>query len=283
MSALGNLVKAANWDRYTSTLFAPADKREALFSLYAFDAEVSRICDLVHDPLPGEIRLQWWRDVANGERSGEAAAHPLASALVRTMQAHDLPQSAFDAYCEARIFDVYHDVMPDRTALEAYLGATQSAIIQLAAMVLDRSAASLASEAAGHAGVAAGIANIIRLLPVIRSKGRGFVPQDILAAAGLSQETLLASGDAAATKRAVEAMIALADSHYSKFQRLKTALPGAVLPAFLPVEVVPRMLRSLRRNQDPGGRLVDVPALPRLWDITREALFSQSRHASRLR
>lgn len=274
MSALGNLVKAANWDRYTSTLFAPADKREALFSLYAFDAEVSRICDLVHDPLPGEIRLQWWRDVANGERSGEAASHPLASALMRTMQAHDLPRSAFDAYCEARIFDFYHDVMPDRTALEAYLGATQSAIIQLAAMVLDHPSASLASEAAGHAGVAAGIADIIRRLPIIRSKGQGFVPQDILNAAGLSQEALLASGDAGATKRAVEAMIALADSHYSKFLKLKAALPPAVRPAFLPVAIVPRMLRSLGRNQDPGQRLVEPAALPRLWDITREALFS---------
>ena len=72
MSSLGALVKAASRERYIATLFAHEAKRDALFSLYAFDAEIDRIRDLVHDPLPGEIRLQWWRDVANGERDGEA-------------------------------------------------------------------------------------------------------------------------------------------------------------------------------------------------------------------
>ena len=83
MSELASLVKAHDYDRYIATLFAPQDKREALFSLYAFDAEVSRIAELVHDPMPGEIRLQWWRDVINGARDGEAAGHPVADSQSR--------------------------------------------------------------------------------------------------------------------------------------------------------------------------------------------------------
>ena len=34
------------------------------------------------EPLPGEIRLQWWREVLGGERPGEAGAHPVAAALL---------------------------------------------------------------------------------------------------------------------------------------------------------------------------------------------------------
>ncbi len=64
------LVREADRDRYLATLFAPADRRGALFSLYAFDIEISRIRDVAHEPMPGEIRLQWWREVLEGEARG---------------------------------------------------------------------------------------------------------------------------------------------------------------------------------------------------------------------
>ena len=64
------LVREADRDRYLATLFAPADRRGALFSLYAFDIEISRIRDLAREPMPGEIRLQWWREVLEGAARG---------------------------------------------------------------------------------------------------------------------------------------------------------------------------------------------------------------------
>jgi 15-cis-phytoene synthase len=272
MSALGAIVRAANRERYVATLFAPENKREALFALYAFDAEIDRIRDLVHEPLPGEIRLQWWRDVANGERDGEARGHPVASALLETIAAHDLPHVAFDAYCEARIFDFYHDVMPDQTALEAYLGATQSAIIQLAAMVLDKDAARQASEAAGHAGVALGLVKMLRQLPLIRRRGQGFVPQTILAAAGMSNEEFQSGGDAAGGKRLAAALSALAQSHLDKFRALESSLPKPLRPAFLPLASAARRMRALEKQDDPLNDSPDVPPLAVTWDVAMAAL-----------
>lgn len=272
MSALSDLVKAANWDRYISTLFAPAEKREALFSLYAFDAEVSRICDLVHDPLPGEIRLQWWRDVANGLRDGEAMGHPVASSVLQTIAEHELPRTAFDAYCEARIFEFYHDVMPDQTSLEAHLGATQSAMIQLVAMVLDKDAARQVSDAAGHAGVAVGLAEILRRLPLIRQRGQGFVPETVLAVVGVSNEMFLSEVDVVAGKRVVDALVALAQDHLAKYQALAATLPKSVKPAFLPVATVARLLKSVVRQTDPARQMGIVPPVMRMWDVARVAI-----------
>ncbi|MGB6997453.1 MAG: squalene/phytoene synthase family protein, partial [Pseudolabrys sp.] len=37
------LVREADRDRYLATLFAPADERGALFAIYAFNAEISRV------------------------------------------------------------------------------------------------------------------------------------------------------------------------------------------------------------------------------------------------
>jgi 15-cis-phytoene synthase len=272
MSELADLVRQVDPDRYIATLFAPAVKRDALFALYAFDAEISRVVDLARDPLPGEIRLQWWRDVANGERDGEAAGHPVASALLEIIAAHDLPRSAFDAYCEARIFDFYHDVMPDRTALEAYLGATHSAIIQLAAIILDRHAATTASDAAGHAGVAQGIARILCRLPVIHAREQGYAPQDILDAAGISHANWLAGGDAPGSKRVIAAMSALSTGHFAKFQLAKRSLPKQLLPAFLPIATVPRLLRAAGHPKGPVT--ISVSHLRRLWDILTSAVIS---------
>jgi phytoene synthase len=66
------LVRAADKDRFLSALFAPAHQRGPLFALYAFNAEIASVRDRAREPMPGEIRLQWWRDVINGERAGEA-------------------------------------------------------------------------------------------------------------------------------------------------------------------------------------------------------------------
>jgi len=49
-------------DRFLTALFAPADRREALFALYAFNLELARIRESVSQPMLGLIRLQWWRD-----------------------------------------------------------------------------------------------------------------------------------------------------------------------------------------------------------------------------
>ncbi|MCK1974914.1 squalene/phytoene synthase family protein, partial [Bacillus safensis] len=116
-----------------------------------FNTEIARIRELVHEPLPGEVRLQWWRDLINGEARGSAEAHPVAAALIGTIDKYELPRAAFDNYCEARIFDLYDDPMPSRNDLEGYCGETASAIIQLAGFILDRDAAQAQTETTGHA------------------------------------------------------------------------------------------------------------------------------------
>jgi len=80
-----NLLREGDKDRFLATLFAPADKRGPLFALYAFNHEVARVRETVREPLAGEVRLQWWRDaVASG--GGEARAHPVAAALIDSIE-----------------------------------------------------------------------------------------------------------------------------------------------------------------------------------------------------
>src|SRR6201999_425186 len=76
------LVRAHDFARYASTLFVSPPQRRALLALYAFNTEVCRIPDQVSQPLPGEMRLQWWSDVLAGQGHGGIEGNPVASELL---------------------------------------------------------------------------------------------------------------------------------------------------------------------------------------------------------
>src|SRR6188474_516506 len=84
------LVRAGDKDRYLATLFAPQKYRRALHALYAFNLEVARTRELAREPMPGELRLQYWRDALTGV--GEA--HPVAAAMRDAVVRYRLPPQA---------------------------------------------------------------------------------------------------------------------------------------------------------------------------------------------
>ncbi|MBX9461772.1 MAG: phytoene/squalene synthase family protein [Aquamicrobium sp.] len=258
-------------DRYLSTLYAPAETRAALSVLYGFNAEIAGIRDRIHEPLPGEIRIQWWRDALAGGTQA-TAGHPLASALSDVIARHRLPLDAFDRYLEARIFDLYDDPMPSRTDLEGYCGETASAMIQLAGLVLAPEAATAFASAAGHAGCAQGIAGLLRLLPLHRSRGQCYVPADILAAAGTSRDDVLAGNDREGTERAIAAMAALGREHALRFEAAAAGMPAELRPAFLPAALAPVYLdRVAALGFEAAKRPADISALRRNWTLLRRA------------
>lgn len=271
--ATAELVRQADPDRYLAALYAPREARANLLALYAFNAEVAAVRDRVSEPLPGEMRLQWWRDVIEAESGPEAAqGHPTARALLETVQACRLPRTALLDHLEARIFDLYDDPMPDRTALEGYCGETAGALIQLSALVLDAEAARDSGALAGHAGCAQAIAGLLRLLPLHRARGQCYVPADILAAVGTDRDALVA-GTGEGPARAVAAMAALGREHLTAFERAAADLPQSLRPAFLPLAPVGAYLRRIAA--DPAGALVrpaGIAPLARHWLVLRAAM-----------
>jgi phytoene synthase len=262
--------RAADHDRYLTALYAPPDTRDALFSLYAFNAEIAGIRDRIHDALPGEVRLQWWRDVIAARDGG--VGHPVADALKATIAAHRLPKPAFDNMLEARIFDLYDDPMPSRTDLEGYCGETAAALIQFAAMVLDPVEAPRFAELAGRAGCAQAMTGLLLLLPLHRKRGQCFVPADILAAAGSSPEEFVAGDGGPGAQRAVAAMIALAREHLSAFEQGAPALPVSLRPAFLPLALSSAYLGKMESGRhSPLGGVARLSAWRRLWLLLRRA------------
>jgi len=80
MMSLMDMVRRRDPDRYFCTLFAPADLRAALFTLYAFNTELARAQE-VSEPGLALIRLQWWREVVEGAARRHEVASPLRALL----------------------------------------------------------------------------------------------------------------------------------------------------------------------------------------------------------
>ncbi|MCP8895425.1 phytoene/squalene synthase family protein [Shinella daejeonensis] len=259
-------------DRYLACLLAPADRRGALAALYAFHAEIARVREIAREPLPGEIRLQWWREMLEGKGRGEAMANPLAAGLVDCIEENRLPVGVLLDMIEARIFDLYDDPMESRSALEGYAGETASALIQLASLVLDPAKAAASAVAAGHAGVAQTVAGLLLLLPLHRRRGQVYLPADLLSATGLSREALLSGSDRPAAARAVEAFVGFGRDHLAKAKAAAGTVSPGNFPAFLPVALVSAIFE---RAEQAGADTLDVslqsPQWRRQWRLWRAA------------
>ena len=81
LSRVGEIVRRHDPDRFFTTLFAPAGRREALWTLYAFNHELAHAREVTREPMMALIRLQWWREVVEGAHRRHEVAEPVRGAL----------------------------------------------------------------------------------------------------------------------------------------------------------------------------------------------------------
>src|ERR1700734_2823302 len=263
------LVRTADRDRFLSSLFAPAQHRAALHALYAFNVEVTRVREVAREPLPGEIRLQWWNEVVNGERAEEAAANPVASALLTVIERHQSAVPALTALLDARRFDLYDDPMARLADLEAYARKTSSALLAFAAHILAGGEGEVTEAVANPAGIAYAIAGLIRAFPVHAARRQLYVPLEVLERHGVEPQEIFA-GKSSKNLRAVFVDLQdVARRHLLASHQQMATLHDAALPAFLPVALVRPSLDRLARR-DPFAP-AELSPWRRQWLIWRAA------------
>ena len=264
------LVREADRDRYLATLFAPAEHRDALFALYAFNVEIARVRDLAREPLPGEIRLQWWREALAGERAGEAAAHPVAAALKATLSRYGFVATPLLELIDERIFDLYDEPMATLGALELYAIRTQSPIFAMAAGILK--AGAVPSELFTlDASVASTIAGILRNFGLHTSRRQLYVPQEIMDRHQVQPADIFAERVSVPLLAALAEMRAIAGRHLAAAQEKLISAPAEILPAFLPVALVGPQMRRMKRPGYQPFAAQQVSPLRRQWLLWRAA------------
>jgi len=263
-----DLVRSHDFDRYASTLFVDAGTRRALLALYAFNVEICRVRDQVSQPLPGEIRLQWWTDMLAGSGHGGVEGNPVAAELRRAIGTYQLPVEPLSRLIEAHLFDLYNDPMPDLTALQAYVDATASTLFSLGARVTGETS-DVTDHLARHAGLAQGFVRVITALPADAARRQLFVPLQLLESHGSGMEEAFARTATPQLRAAVDQLVSEARANLATAFDLLADVPPAVRPIFLPLALVGDDLKRMSRAD---ADLFDPPARSRLrtlWMLWR--------------
>jgi phytoene synthase len=265
-----DLVRQADRDRYLATLFAPAQHRDALFALYAFNIEISQVRDKAREPMPGEIRLQWWREVLSGERAGEAAAHPVAAALTETLRRYGFAAAPLLELIDAHAFDLYDEPMPTAGDLELYGIQTQSPLFAIAAGILAEGTP-LPEAFTLDASVASAFAKVLTDLARHTARRQFYVPLEVLERHQVDVEDIFAGQATSALRAALAEMRGLTRQHLAKAKLSLQAAPPQILPVFLPMALIGPTLRRMDRADYEPFKWLPWPAWRRQWLIWRAA------------
>jgi len=271
-----DLVRTHDFARYAATLFLPADQRRALLSIYAFNVEISRVRDQVSQPLPGEMRLQWWTDMLSGAGHGGVEGNPVAAELLQTINNLHLPVEPLSRLIEEHQFDLYNDPMPSMAALEGYINDTSSALLSLGARVVTPPSEEI-DHLARHAGLAQGMTAVIAALPLDAARRQLFVPLQLLESHGSGIEEVFSGKQTPKARAAIEQLVGEANSHLKTAMTLLARVPPQVRPLFLPLALVRRDLeRMSRADHDPlvPRATSRFRMLWTLWRASRSSEFS---------
>jgi len=246
--AVAEALRELDRDAYFASLFVPGDKRDAVQALWAFGAEIAAAPGRVSEPMPGEIRLQWWTDALEGAARDQAEQNPVAAAVLRAIADYDLPTGPLVRLIAARRFDLYQDPMPDMATFEGYAGETVSILFQYTAAVLAGGSMPETGDAAGHLGVARALAGHVRAFGFNAARGRIFLPISVFKGHGVPESQIFAGTTSPGLAAALTEFVDAADGHRHHARDAIGLIEKRVRPAFAAFALLSGDIKGARRT-----------------------------------
>jgi phytoene synthase len=273
LDAVEAIVRAAGTSFYRGMAILPADRRQAMYAIYAFCRIVDDIAD---EPAPFASklpRLDGWRARIDALYQG-TADEPVTRVLRRAVPAFALRHADFAAVIDGMQMDCETVIVaPDLATLDLYCDRVAAAVGRLSVRAFG-DATPAADEVAWHLGRALQLTNILRDVQEDAGRGRMYLPAEYLADAGVPAEPGLALGHPGlagvcgrvallAKARFADAQAAMArcDRRAMRPARLMGATYAAVLAGL--------ERRGWDRLDQPAG----LPKWRKLWIALRHGLL----------
>jgi phytoene synthase len=256
---------------YLAMRLMPKDRREAMFSIYAFNRAVDDIAD-EGDAVPAERlrQLDGWRSAIDGIYSGQ----PSPASLARVVGQYGLRREDFFSVIEGVAMDASGaSFAPNFATLDHYCDCVASAVGRLSIKIFGMDEES-GFRLAHHLGRALQFTNILRDLSEDAALGRLYLPSEILTDAGIRdrdpQRVLSHPGIDAACRKLAQ----IAHRHYHEADLvLRSGTRGSLQPPRLMSAVYRLLLRKMERTGwDAPQRRVRVGRGPLLLIALRYSL-----------
>ena len=235
-----NLVRTYDTPSHILQSFIPQSARDAYLAIRAFNVDVARVADTTSTPTIGMMRMQFWRDAVTRALSGSPPKEPVAMLLAhaaedlhnRTHGRSRLSKNWLHRIINTRAQYLGNPPYPTLQSLESYAENTYSTLLYLTLSSLPQ-ASITTDHVASHIGKAAGIAAVLRGVPLLAfpqpqpggtaahmtgqsgpAQGAVLLPLDVMADAGVREEDVFRMGaEAPGLKDAVFAVATRANDH----------------------------------------------------------------------
>ncbi len=250
---------------YYALLFTPATARPGLTALAAYRAEILEIPIEVSDNGVGAVKLQWWKEELERLRNG-APRHPISRALHQAIPTSVLATDALDQVIEAAQMDLEYGRYPSLQALTLYCHRAGATTAQLSWPLLSDNAAT-AAPFAHDLSMALELTRILRRLPQDIQRGRIYIPEDDIEAAGLDPNQLLTTpNDPRLTQLIKQQGDRAADFLNSAIQRLPLAMRAEMRPGLILAVLHRELLKVIAEDQHAVmTRAHHLTPLRKLW------------------
>ena len=214
---------------YLATRLLPGWKRRHVHALYGFTRYADEIVDQTEALPPAEraARLTEWSDRFVAGLRGEPVDDPLLPAVLHTIAVFDLDVDDFDSFLRSMAMDLTVTSYPTYDDLLHYMEGSAAVIGTMMLPILGSTDPAAAREPARQLGLAFQLTNFIRDVAEDLDRGRTYLPDEHLAAFGVTRDDLLAARAAGASSPGIKALIkfeiATAGEHYA------AAAPGIPL------------------------------------------------------
>ncbi|RDD61133.1 presqualene diphosphate synthase HpnD [Ferruginivarius sediminum] len=257
----------------------PRERREAIYAVYAYCREVDDIADGDAPDSVKHRQLAEWRAEVERLYAG-TPTHPVTRALAAPVRRFGLPKEELLAILDGMERDARGGIVaPTDAALRSYCRQVAGAVGMLAMHIFadgdTRADRATCEELAITLGEGLQLTNILRDLGDDAARGRLYLPEEVLQAAGV---TAREPRDILRDPALPAACAMLARTARQRFARSRALMErldkGTARPCRLMLEIYARILDTLETSgwRHPERR-VRVPKWTKLWIVLRHGIL----------
>ena len=262
-----SVTKRSGSNFYYSFYFLPADRRDAMYTVYAFCKEVdSAVDEAPAGSDPKEAVRTWRAEVAAIYRG--TPTHPVSISLSEHVKHLNIPREYFDELINGVEMDLTTTRYVTFDELSKYCYRV-ACVVGLICLHIFGTRDPRAKDYAVNLGMAFQLTNILRDIGSDANRGRIYLPLEDLRKFGCPEEDLIQHRDTPRFKELMRFESARARGYYDKARAILEALPASDRRALLPAEmmrgVYARILDLIEQSDyRVFGARIRVPNLSRL-------------------
>jgi squalene synthase HpnD len=259
-------VQASGTSFYSAMRLLPAERRNAMYAIYAFCREVDDIADEGGSLVEKRAGLEEWRREIERVFAGDPTK-PVAQALVGPSREFSLRKQDFFAVIDGMEMDAEQDIVaPDLATLDLYCDRVASAVGHLSVRAFGCTEPD-ADDVAHHLGRALQLTNILRDLAEDAERGRLYLPKELLEQHGIPCGAPKAALAHPKIRKVCRDVASLALDHFAKARAAmdrcakRPMRPAAIMGAVYRA-ILQRLVKADWKQLD---QPVKLPKWQKLW------------------